>query len=89
MRVVLGVADGRDGWSITVLKAGESTHLLGTHRIGEHDTGTSVTDPTGRLWRAGNIWLAGDGLLNGRSACNPTLTTIALALRPADAIASR
>ena len=54
----------------------------------EEVAGFEVTDPTGRLWRADNIWLAGNGLLNGWSACNPTLTTVALALGTADAIAA-
>lgn len=88
VRVLQGIADSQDGWGINLLRAGESTHLMGTHRIGERDDGESVVDPIGRLWRSDNLWLAGNGLLNRWTACNPSLTTIALGLRTADAIRS-
>lgn len=86
VRVLQGIADARAGWSINMLRAGESTHLMGTHRIGERDDGESIVDPSGRLWRSDNLWLAGNGLLNRWTACNPSLTTIALGLLTAEAI---
>ena len=86
VRVLQAIADARAGWSVNLLRAGESTHLMGTYRIGESDDGKSVVDPSGRLWRSDNLWLAGNGLLNRWTACNPSLTTIALGLLTAEAI---
>ena len=86
VRVLQGIANANDGWDVTTLKAGSSTHLMGTHRIGAQDDGESVADPTARLWRSDNVWLAGNGLINHWTACNPSLTTAALGLMAADAI---
>lgn len=86
VRVLQGIANANDGWEIATLQAGMSTHLMGTHRIGPRDDGESVADPTARLWRSDNLWLAGNGLINHWTACNPSLTTVALGLIAADAI---
>ena len=67
---------------------GASLHVMGTHRMGT-DPGTSVTDPQCRMWEWDNVYLAGNGILGSRNSCNPTLTTVALGLQAAKAIAAR
>ena len=64
-------------------------HLQGTTRIGVVDDGTSVVDPSSRVWGFSNLLLGGTGLIPDRNACNPTLTAMALALRAADSLVGR
>ncbi|MGC0239397.1 GMC oxidoreductase [Arthrobacter sp. SD76] len=68
--------------------AGSSLHVMGTHRMGS-DEETSVTNTHGRVHGTENIYLAGNGSIPTRNSCNPTLTTVALALRTADFIAQQ
>jgi choline dehydrogenase-like flavoprotein len=67
-----------------VMPAGSSLHYMGTVRIGAADDGTSVCDPQSRLHGVRGLWLAGNGLIPTANACNPTLTTVALAVRGSD-----
>jgi choline dehydrogenase-like flavoprotein len=84
--VLASVAHIGDGFSATLLASGASGHLMGSHRMGASDDGESVADAHGRVWNYDNLHLAGNGLANGWSVCNPTLTTVALGLRVADSI---
>jgi choline dehydrogenase-like flavoprotein len=59
---------------------------MGSCRMGPRDDGNSVVDRDGRLWRYDNVYVAGNAVLAQSNAGNPTLTTIAAALRTADAI---
>ena len=61
-------------------------HVMGTCRMGADDDGTSVADPTGRVWGLENLYLATVGLIPVCIAVNPTLTAAALAVRTADEI---
>jgi pyranose oxidase len=62
---------------------GSSLHFMGTYRMGEVRDGTSVVDPYSRMWDFQNVVLAGNGVIPTSTASNPTLTSVALALRSA------
>ncbi|WP_322410267.1 GMC oxidoreductase [Microbacterium invictum] len=68
---------------------GASLHYQGTTRMGEVDDGTSVCDPDAQVWGITGLYVAGNGVIPTATACNPTLTTVALAVRAARAIAAR
>nr|BFE58435.1 GMC family oxidoreductase [Dactylosporangium thailandense] len=68
-----------------LLPRGSSLHLTGTVRMGGRPDGTSVCDPHGRVWGVPNLFVAGNGVLSASTAGNPTLTSVALALRSAAA----
>lgn len=85
----IGQALGRvvPGGEPMLLPAGTSLHYQGTHRIGPKDDGTSVCDPDGRVWGIQNLYLGGNGAIPTATACNPTLTAVALAVLAAERIA--
>jgi choline dehydrogenase-like flavoprotein len=68
---------------------GSSLHVMGTVRMGPVDDGTSVCDPDSRVWGVPGLVLAGNGLIPTANACNPTLTSVALAVRGSAALADR
>jgi choline dehydrogenase-like flavoprotein len=85
-RIASTIGDLGAGWYPAFYKPGESTHLMGSCRMGPKDDGSSVVDRNGKLWRYANVYVAGNAVLAQSNAGNPTLTTIAAALRTADAI---
>ena len=68
--------------------AGASLHYQGTTRMGETDDGRSVCDENSEVWGYPGLYVAGNGVIPTALACNPTLTTVALAARGARAIAN-
>ncbi len=71
-----------------LMPPGTSLHFMGTFRMGERDDGTSVCDPDSRVWGVPGLVLAGNGLIPTANACNPTLTSVALAVRGARTLAA-
>ncbi|GAA3103092.1 choline dehydrogenase-like flavoprotein [Kribbella aluminosa] len=60
-------------------------HQAGTCRMGD-DPARSVTDPHGRLWGHGNVWIADASVHVTNGGVNPVLTVLATALRTAEGI---
>jgi choline dehydrogenase-like flavoprotein len=69
------------------LPLGASLHYQGTVRMGTEDDGSSVCDPTSRVWGVRGLRVAGNGVIPTSTACNPTLTSVALAVAGARDIA--
>lgn len=66
---------------------GASLHYQGTTRMGRRDDGRSVCDENCQVWGVEGLYVAGNGVIPTATACNPTLTAVALAVRGARAIA--
>ncbi|MFE1665135.1 GMC oxidoreductase [Microbacterium sp. P02] len=68
---------------------GSSLHYMGTTRIGETDDGTSVADPWSRVWGVDGLLIGGNGTIPTANTMNPTLTSVAIAVRGARKAAER
>lgn len=85
-RIAAAIGDLGNGWYPTFLKPGESTHLMGSCRMGPRDDGRAVVDCFGRLWGYDNLYVAGNAVLAHTNAGNPSIVSIACALRTVERI---
>jgi pyranose oxidase len=72
-----------------MMPLGASLHYQGTTRMGPVDDGTSVCSPDSEVWSVPGLFVAGNGVIPTATACNPTLTGVALAVRGARIVADR
>jgi choline dehydrogenase-like flavoprotein len=72
-----------------LMPLGASLHYQGTTRLGAVDDGSSVCSPEGEVWGVSGLFVAGNGVIPTATACNPTLTGVALAVHGARAIAAK
>jgi choline dehydrogenase-like flavoprotein len=70
---------------ICLLPTGDLHHTSGTCRMGD-DPSTSVTDQYGQVHGISGLYVADNSVLPLIGSGNPTLTTVALAIRTADHI---
>ena len=73
----------KDGQAVSLRPPGELHHDSGTCRMGA-DPSSSVTDPYGQVHGIAGLYVADNSVLPYIGADNPTLTTVALAVRTAD-----
>lgn len=71
------------------MPAGAALHFMGGHRMGLEDDGESVTDDYSRVWGFENLRLGGNGQIPTSTASNPSLTSVAIAVRSAYQLADR
>lgn len=71
-----------------LLPNGSSLHYMGTMRMGDSDDGTSVADPYSKVWGYDNLVVGGNGLIPTANTMNPTLTSVAIAVRGARRLAA-
>jgi choline dehydrogenase-like flavoprotein len=68
---------------------GSSLHYQGTMRMGQADDGTSVADPWSRVWGFDNLVVGGNALIPTATTMNPTLMSVAIAVRGARKVAEQ
>ncbi len=65
----------------TLMPAGTSLHYEGTTRMGPVNDGASVCDTFSQVWGYKNLFVGGNGVIPNATTSNPTLTSVAMAVR--------
>jgi pyranose oxidase len=73
----------------TLMPAGTSLHYEGTTRMGLENDGESVCDTYSNVWDFENLYVGGNGVIPVSTTSNPTLTSVALAVRSAEKIVEK
>ncbi|MFC5468872.1 GMC oxidoreductase [Cohnella suwonensis] len=86
MQLQLAEIDG--SLAICLMPPGADNHEIGTCRMGD-DPLTSATDRYGQIHGVAGLYIADNSVLPSMGASNPTLSTVALAIRTADYLMKR
>ncbi|RDB02942.1 GMC oxidoreductase [Runella aurantiaca] len=70
----------------TLMPPGTSLHYEGSTRMGAENDGESVCDTYSQVWNFDNLFVGGNGVIPIPTASNPTLTSVALAVRSCERI---
>lgn len=73
----------------TLMPPGTSLHYEGTTRMGTENDGESVCDTYSQVWNFENLFVGGNGVIPIATTSNPTLVSVALAVRSAEKIAEK
>jgi choline dehydrogenase-like flavoprotein len=63
-------------------------HVTGTVRMGTSPD-DSVVDANSQVWGIDNLYLGGNGLILRGSASNPTLTSVSMAVKASEHLATQ
>jgi choline dehydrogenase-like flavoprotein len=88
-RAIAALGSAVPGYPSRVLPAGSSLHYQGAVRMGQTDDGTSVCDVYGRVWGVRGLAVGGNGVIPTATGSNPTLTSVAHAVRAARRLAAQ
>jgi pyranose oxidase len=67
------------------MEPGLAMHVTGTTRIGTSDKDSTANEDS-LVWGYNNLWVGGNGCIPDSTACNPTLTSVAIALKGAKSV---
>lgn len=73
----------------TLMPPGTSLHYEGTTRMGLENDGESVCDTYSQVWNFENLFVGGNGVIPIATTSNPTLVSVALAVRSAEKIVEK